>query len=107
MDQGEVLWIVRGYQRRLDQTDDLLSNLAKNIVAPPTKGSKKRPKIDVAKLKLYREASKEELPEGDDDPNKVIVLEERRKTMQEMDQKYGPGSLVLPGEASPPNEKGS
>ncbi len=104
MDQGEVLLVIRGYQRRLDQTDDLLANLAKNIVAPPTKGSKKRPEIDVAKLKLYRETGKEELPEGDDDPNKVIVLEERRKTMQEMHEKYGPGSLVHL--SIPPNEKG-
>ena len=95
MDEGEVLWIIRGHQRRMEQWDDLLAWNTRNTVAPPTTGTKRKPKVDVRKLKFFRKDD-ERREVSDDDEDKVIVLEERRAAMAETQAKYGPPVLKRP-----------
>jgi hypothetical protein len=91
LDPQEVVWIITGYQKRLEQWDKLLAFNTINQVAPPLKGSKKSKRPDAPKFLLFKPhttGKEAALPLGDDDPNKVIVLEERKKTMQNLKDEF-------------------
>lgn len=61
----DVLLVIHGHQRRAEQWDRMLVNLAVNIVAPPKRGKKS---LDVDKMHLFKQKKQESPADRLEDP---------------------------------------
>ena len=77
----DVILVIRGYQKRAEQWDTLLVNLAANIVAPPKKGKS----LDVEKMHAFKQQSQAtrgthlEDPSGDETAAWLAAVKRRGK----------------------------
>ena len=87
MDTDEALLVIDGHKWRRNEWDELLANLAKNIVAPPISGKGKSVRLKTGELKLYRRKA---------EPDEVDPEEarERQERVREISEALGPPALL-------------